>query len=694
MNHILNSNIFKYKNKYIKQKSDKLIDFKSFIDYDILIKIMKDLNFDYSIYNDIFYALRPLYLTKKNIYNNTTEIINDFSILKTKLFIFDQIISFYILLKYVDNFLNKNDNILLVSHNYGLVELMKYNNYNNVDHFVYNKQRNIYNKNIEKYIKTIYNFNDYKYGIKLDKKYKFMIFDLVVSRIYKEDIISEKLIKQKEHSNISLLEYLYDYLDSLEYNGNIMILISLFFTEETLLILEDIFNCFKYVKLYKFGYNIGFFPYIYCYKFKGKQEKQTKLSENFYNFVKNVYQNMIILADKYIKYNTEINNLIIKNPNSKQLKEIANKNYDIAEQIAKYIGFETYNYRDNLYYELSNYMQQFYILDQTINIKFNINQTIININDIIKINNNIILNDVQLINDKYYKLNRQQLYRPNTLLLNIESQIINNYSAIGEILNTNNKNKKIQITDQWIQVYELLNIINYMKIRQNQIINLLLIADNEEWIGPLAYYMKKNMTNYKLNNQIIKPIQYESNNIKSSDDNYNWIIIDNITDNKMLYSNILFILYNLKYNSNCIITLHIPIIHKIIIDLIYILYLSFDSLMFVKPIYKQFNNIFYIIGLNYHKHIINFDELTKLLNLNNEELNDISLIDDDYIHDFKFQFINVYNILMKNHMNIIDTKLFFTDFWQNISDSIKSEIKSAINTKNINYIEKYFNNFN
>ena len=46
---------------------------------------------------------------------------------------------------------------------------------------------------------------------------------------------------------------------------------------------------------------------------------------------------------------------------------------------------------------------------------------------------------------------------------------------------------------------------------------------------------------------------------------------------------------------------------------------------------------------------------------------------------------------MKNQYNIIDTKLFFTDFWPNITDNIKSEIKSAINTKNINYIEKFFN---
>ena len=692
MDSILKNDIFRYRAKYFKQKSDKLHKFRPFIDIDFYLKLKNDLNFKISIYNDMYFSLRPFFFEKNN-----NLLYNDFSILKTKLFSFETIGNFYILIKYLKINISENDNILLVSHNYCIVELFKFYNYNNIDHFYYNARISKYNEIIENNIKSTYKFNNYIYGTELKKKYKFMLFDIVMSRIYIEDIINnnsiqfKKIIKDKEHSNIILLKHLYDYLDNLENNGNILILISLYFTEETLLYLENIINCFKYIKLYKFGNDIGFFPFIYCYKFKGKQKKQTKLSINFYNYVKKIYESIIKIGVTHVEFNKKINNLITENPNSTELQELYNRNYNICEQIAKYIGIETYNYRDNLYYELSNYMQQFYILDQTINIKFNINQTLININDIIMISNNNIHNDIHLINNRYLHLIKQQLYRPKTLLLNIESQIINNYSTINDILNTNNKNKKIKITDQWILIYELFNIINFDKLKHNLIINLLLISNDNVLIGPLAYYIKKNLTNHKLNHKIIKLIQPKSD-IKSTTNDYDWIIIDdNLQNINMIYANILYMLSNLNYGYNSIIRLDLPIIDKIIIDLIYILYLSFNNLLFVKPIYKQSSTVFYIVCLSYNKLIIDFTSLIKIKDT--PDINQLSIISDDYIHDFKFQFINVYNILMKNQTNIIDTKLFFTDFWQNISDNIKSEIKSAINTKNINYIEKYFNNF-
>ena len=690
---ILIDNFISYKNKYVVNKSKKLTKYKFFIEPKIIVDIFNKLNIKYSVYNDLYYTI---------IKNNNSSVIrgygfSDISILKTHFLTWPYPLTFLVILNLSNLNYNMNNNTLIVTKNYGLVELFLYYNIVNFDHFHYylniDEQIKISTK-----MKSIYSFNDYKYGIKLNKTYDFMIFDLLLTRIYdiEDNIDNSKLLKiitEKENQIILLLNNLYDYLDNLEYNKNIMILIGLYFTENTLLILEKIFSCFKYIKLFKLGYNPLIFPHIICYKFKGKQKKHTKLSINFYNFIKDVFNNTLDISYKFINKSAQINNLITVNPNSKELKEIANKNYYLIEQLAKYIGIETYNYRDNLYYELSNYMQQFYILDQTINIRFNINQTMININDIIKINNNIIQNDIQLINKKYSNLVSQQLYRSTTLLLNIESQIINNYSAINEILNTNNKNKKTKITDQWILFYELLNIINYNKLKHDQLINLLLISKDNELISPIAYYIKKTMTSYKLNHQLIKPILYKSTNIKLTENSYNLIIInDDSIDIKMIFSNILFILYNLNYGSNCIIKMIIPINNKIIIDLIYILYLSFNNLLFVKPIYKQFNTIFYIIGLGYQKQIINFTEISKILT--EKEINNLSIITDDYIYDFKFQFINIYNILIKNQINIIDTKLFFTDFWHNINNSIKSEIKSAINTKNINYIEKYFNNFN
>ena len=100
-------------------------------------------------------------------------------------------------------------------------------------------------------------------------------------------------------------------MDNLEEDGELILLIGLFFMEETLLLLENIFNCFESVKLYKFTYNISNFPYVHCRKFKKKVKKQDKLSENFYNFIKDIYDQSTTLLDSYNYYNNYIDNLII-----------------------------------------------------------------------------------------------------------------------------------------------------------------------------------------------------------------------------------------------------------------------------------------------------------------------------------------------------------------------------------------------
>ncbi len=156
----------------------------------------------------------------------------------------------------------------------------------------------------------------------------------------------------------------------------------------------------------------------------------------------------------------------------------------------------------------------------------------------------------------------------------------------------------------------------------------------------------------------------------------------------MKCTNILYILYNLKQNGNCILHFSIPIKEKIIIDLFYLFYLSFEKVLFVKPIQNKFDNTFYIIGVNYNKIITNFDELFELLD--NKQINILSII-DEYSNDFKYQFIKIINLLTSNLIEIIDMQLFYTDFWNRLDDNIKNEIKNTINIKNKNYIKKYFN---
>ncbi len=53
---------------------------------------------------------------------------------------------------------------------------------------------------------------------------------------------------------------------------------------------------------------------------------------------------------------------------------------------------------------------------------------------------------------------------------------------------------------------------------------------------------------------------------------------------------------------------------------------------------------------------------------------------DEYLNDFKYQFIKIINVLTSNLIDTIDMQLFYTDFWNRIDDNIKSEIKNTINT--------------
>lgn len=697
----INKYIFRHKNKYKNNITNTFIKFKKFIDSNLLFDIMnKFYLISYSKYNQPLYFLYPFLLNDKidklkfDPINNQTFFIHSKSILKTKLISISYSLGFFIILNYISPDISKNDNILIVSKNYGLVELMIFNNFTNFDHFYIEINFNFINKLTET-IKNTYKFNNFKYGKKLEKKYKFMIFDLILKNVYKEDFtnISEIKINQIEKINLIMLENLYKYLDNLELDAEIIILIGLYFTEETLLLLENIFNCFDYIKLYKTSYNMFYFPYIHCKKFKNKQTYQTKLSQHFYNFIKKIYDKSFLLLYEFIEINKYIDNLLETKPYCDELKQLENKNFFLSNEVAKFIGFETYLFQDNVNIELSNNLQNLFLMDQPFNLSL-VNHSqkskiIININ-----NQNKVLIEIKIIYEKYIKAIKDLKLRPATILQNITDQIIFYQTSIIDKLNINHKKEKI--TNEWVQMYELINIINFKNLGNQIDINLLHLCNNNDSINSLLFYTKKHMTN-KLNFNIFNTakncIKCNIKKLKKiKETKYNdmdWIICDNVSDNiKLIYSNMLFILFNLKDNGNFILNLDIPINHKIIIDMIYLLFLSFEKILIIKPIHNKFKTSFFIVGLNHHKIISDFDELFKVMN--KDDLSIISIIEDEYNMDFKYQFIKIINILTMNLIENINMQIFYTDFWNNIDSNIKSEMKSMINIKNRDYMKTYF----
>lgn len=696
MNNIINSYIIFIKQEYKYNKNIKSINFEKFYNNSELFLLNKKFfSIEYTQYNNNLFYILP---SVKNIrtYNivDTNETSKE-TIIKTKRITWPFGVFFNILLVYLSFDKYKDSNSLLASANYGLAEIFIINKYSNFDHLYIEKSNNPKLYIIANKLKITYIFNDFLYGIRLKKKYKLMVFDLIIDRIIGKDLNNEleftEILEKKERSNLFLLEKLYVYLDNLEEDGELLLLLGLYFMEETLLLLESIFNCFESVKIYKTTYNVANFPYAHCRKFKKKVHKQEKLSENFYNFIKNMYIQSISSFNLHMFYNNYINNLLINKPYSDELKQIENKCLYISNEIAKFIGFETYLIQDNLDLTLSNNLQNLFLMNQPVNIIIE-NESSSNDYKII-LNKNNIFEELKIIYKKYKKLNKQLELRPQTILQNIINEIVNYKQSIINIVNIKNTNKKDQITDTWIQIFELMHIINFKELNKNSTINLLHLCLNNDSIQAILFYVNKFMPDTKLNWNKLDNSDCESCNINDIKDsiykNMNFIICNNIIDDiKIKCFNILYILYNLKQNGNCILNFVIPLKDKIIIDLLYLFYLSFEKIFVVKPIQNKFDTNFYIIGVNYKKIITNFDDILNIFD--NEKINSVSII-AEYSNEFKYQFIKTINILTSIAIDNIDMQLFYTDFWNRLDDNIKSEIKNTIDIKNKNYIKKYFN---
>lgn len=704
MNSIINYIILD-KYKYINNTSKSLTKFKKFIDTKKVFELVTQFFLlPNTKYNDPLYFIRPISIhrnkdkLKFDVINKIPFYLENNTILKTKLITWEYPILFFMLFNYLSLNITTEDNILIVSKNYGLVELLIFNKFTNFDHLYYNSAYTFI-QDITDLVKNKYKFNNFKYGDKMNKKYKFMIFDLILENIFKGDMINEyefkKQLKKKEKANLFLLKNLYNYLDNLELNASIIIMIGPYFREETLLMLENILGCFEDVKFYKLSNFPFFFPHIYCRKFKNKQKLKKKLSLDFYNLIIKIYNKSLKFLYDYIELSKYINNLISDRIFSDELKQLENKNFFLSNEVAKFIKFETYLFQDNINIELSNNLQQLFLMDQPINILLQNHKTHLKLPpfNINYHNNNILLKEINIIYNKYNNTLDQLKNRPASILNNITTQITNYQTSIIDKLN---EKLKIKITDEWLRLFELLRIINFDNLNEKENINLLYICHNDQSINAVEYYIK-NYTNKKLTWELFNTnkncIKCKIKKIKDTDnksyDNMDWIICDNISDNiKLIYSNILFILSNLKENGNFILTLTIPLNHKILIDALFLLYSSFEKIIIIKPIHNKFNTSFFIVGINHQKIIFDFNELYKILDM--KDINSISIIDKEYNNDFKYQFIKIINLLTINLIENNNMQLFYTDFWNNINSNIKNEINSIINIKNIDYIKTYF----
>ena len=158
----------------------------------------------------------------------------------------------------------------------------------------------------------------------------------------------------------------------------------------------------------------------------------------------------------------------------------------------------------------------------------------------------------------------------------------------------------------------------------------------------------------------------------------------------LYYCQILFILYNLKEGGGCIFKQILNYEHKIIVDMMYLLYYCFDIVKIYKPTQNSFSGEFYIVCTGYKRRLkdSDFDILFKVLD-DKQNIHKKSIINQEYNKEFIYQFTNVLDKIITNFNQAIDRQLFYADFWHLIQHEDRDEIKKYIDIKNKEWAETF-----
>jgi hypothetical protein len=331
----------------------------------------------------------------------------------------------------------------------------------------------------------------------------------------------------------------------------------------------------------------------------------------------------------------------------------------------------------------------------------------------IELNNNLIPKEINFYNKLRFKQTNRIDTRPIEKWDNIKKEIRYYENSLNKkLLEYNiNVNKKMPVSRAWIKFYEILFISKIFDNLKDTINAFHICEAPGNFINSTLFYLKKwnkdvvyswdiGNDNYNLIKNY--PEKWTFNDItkestikyyKSITKNKEFIIgdcgiaYDSDDTNAILlfYSQMLFILYNLKDTGSCIFKQIINFKNKILIDMLYLIFNSFEKIIFYKPNQNSFSNEFYIICFNYKSIILDYDLLFKILN----DKNINASIINTYTNDFLYQFTNALNKLITNFNNAIKRQLYYTDNWNYISKEDKNEIKYMINIKNKDWIDIY-----
>ncbi len=693
------------------------------------------------------------------------DFINNTTILKTKLISWDIPLFPMIILNYMQSLFTKN--IMAISRNYAVVEMLIYYQKKmsesnsdfriNFDHYHYTKNTGKFNtekiqtsvNSLINKIKTTYEFNDYHIDTIPKKKYGFMLCDVINDRIYDDIELDINLIINIEKENNKLLDYVYKKMEWLELNGDMLLYSYSFLTEENIQTLEKISKSFKKIKTFNNYGDAFWFPFIYCQGFNGKVDQlNDHISERFYKFVKHIYKKNIEKINTQLNVYSHIENLLLNDPTCDELQQMYIKNLYISNEIAEYIGLETYKFKGSMNIELSKNLQNLFSIEHAIEytlIPRNNEKFIIEITDTDTLN----IKEMDDINKYHLDTILMIDFRPKHIYDYVKKYVRLYEGTLNKLLFKNGINiNGSPVSRAWIKMLEILHIIDFKNInniKDSNIIKTFHICEAPgNFVHCINYYINKYMKNVSFEWHALT-LRPDGNNKNAFGDNYgmikknpnNWSYgFDNTGDitvrpnieyykdkcstcdwligdcgmswdpdpnNKKMfvrlyYAQILFILHNIRKGGNFIFKGVIPIDNPILIDAYYILYNSMEKMQLIKPVQNKFSPEFYIIGYNFKGSNLtdkDWDILFEALDDTDNKIDNISIIsnaqkkNEKYSDNFKYQFIKGIGMISDSFCDTIRMQLFYVDFWNSITNDIKQLIKNTIHIKNEEFMKEY-----
>lgn len=706
--------------------------------------------YDYTKFKDSFDILYNLPYKYKSLLNHydilskpiheTESIYSNFYVRLKKKFMYDHLVlPFFMTFIIFD--MSKYKKILAVSKNYRIIEpIFYYLKHPKVTHIYYEPvvfYSNLYNveENIKK-IKKVFSFNDIHIGQikKLDGKYDLLFLDIMhTSKIDGSTFENYyNQLHEHENKNLLLLNIINLLLKHIEKNGRLVLFIKSMISKDTLLLIQNTSRCFKKTYILDTFVFTGIFNNFVLLVFDRFTECKKPidfLTDKFVKYIRKYYDKKLkryetlIEQYKYIKNNETTSNFIDKLMDINQL---------YSYELARLLKFDVYDIRGDVNVSLLSALQKMFLTDrgQYITIQkheqtldFKINEGFYNLpNEILFQMKSACLSTDQIDfrdKDKYDKVKKFVRFYENTL----NKELIKYNISIDRFR---------PVSRAWIKFYEILyttriydyiteNIkafhiceapgtfivaTNYYLQKWNPKVKYIWEASTlapttkiKDYIGDTYGLLRKHKDKWTYGadgtGDITKEvnIKYYHNICKDKD----WIIGDcglpYSTDSTpgilLFYSQMLFILYNLRDSGNCIFKQFFNLLdNKLLDDMFYLLYLSFQKVEIYKPTQNEFSPEFYVICKNYKKIITEKDFEILFSFLKNKDVNLKSFI-PTYDKDFTIQFSGMLEKIINGLNQTIDRQLFYTDFWNMITEVDKSEIKKYINLKNKDWINYY-----